>query len=95
MTKKWHSTCSAEAAAQAASAPQLQVTARPQGVEQSCGHGCECARAHRYHMQTHGIIMGGANRKVEAERLTKGVNILVARPSPSPACRVYRRTPPP
>ena len=30
--------------------------------------------------QTHGIIMGGANRKVEADRLAKGVNLLVATP---------------
>ncbi|XP_065196173.1 uncharacterized protein LOC135827642 [Sycon ciliatum] len=32
------------------------------------------------HKQTYGIIMGGANRKSEAERLQKGVNILVATP---------------
>ena len=34
----------------------------------------------QYHTQTHGIIMGGANRRVEAERLEKGVNLLVATP---------------
>eukprot|EP00698_Gefionella_okellyi_P005012 TRINITY_DN14611_c0_g1_i1.p1 TRINITY_DN14611_c0_g1~~TRINITY_DN14611_c0_g1_i1.p1 ORF type:complete len:567 (-),score=151.47 TRINITY_DN14611_c0_g1_i1:7-1485(-) len=34
----------------------------------------------KYHNHTHGIIMGGANRKVEAERLQKGVNLLVATP---------------
>nr|CCA26039.1 DEAD box helicase putative [Albugo laibachii Nc14] len=34
----------------------------------------------RYHSQTHGIIMGGANRGAEAERLSKGVNILVSTP---------------
>lgn len=34
----------------------------------------------KFHMQTHGIIMGGANRKVEADRLAKGVNLLVATP---------------
>ena len=34
----------------------------------------------KYHSQTHGIIMGGANRKAEADRLVKGVNILVATP---------------
>jgi ATP-dependent RNA helicase DDX18/HAS1 len=33
-----------------------------------------------YHPQTHGIIMGGANRRTEAERLEKGVNIMVATP---------------
>eukprot|EP01044_Picomonas_judraskeda_P020122 COSAG03_NODE_4399_length_1566_cov_1.332652_1_plen_257_part_00 len=32
------------------------------------------------HAQTHGIIMGGANRKVEADRLVKGVNLLIATP---------------
>jgi ATP-dependent RNA helicase DDX18/HAS1 len=30
--------------------------------------------------QTHGLIMGGANRKAESEKLAKGVNILVATP---------------
>ena len=30
--------------------------------------------------QTHGLIMGGANRRTEAERLVKGVNIVVCTP---------------
>lgn len=30
--------------------------------------------------QTHGLIMGGANRKAEADKLVKGVNIVVATP---------------
>lgn len=34
----------------------------------------------RYHSQTFGIIMGGANRKAEAEKLQKGVCLLVATP---------------
>ncbi len=34
----------------------------------------------KYHTQTHGIIMGGANRRTEAEKLMKGVNLLVATP---------------
>lgn len=34
----------------------------------------------KYHNQTYGIIMGGANRKNEAEKLQKGVNLLVATP---------------
>lgn len=34
----------------------------------------------RYHSQTHGLIMGGANRRTEAERLVKGVNLIVATP---------------
>jgi ATP-dependent RNA helicase DDX18/HAS1 len=34
----------------------------------------------QHHSQTFGIIMGGANRKAEAEKLQKGVNLLVATP---------------
>ena len=34
----------------------------------------------KYHRQTHGIVMGGANRRAEAEKLTKGVNLLIATP---------------
>lgn len=34
----------------------------------------------QYHHHTHGIIMGGANRRTEAEKLAKGVNLLVATP---------------
>ena len=34
----------------------------------------------KYHHQTLGIVMGGANRKTEAEKLCKGVNILIATP---------------
>lgn len=30
--------------------------------------------------QTHGLLMGGANRRAEAEKLVKGVNLLVATP---------------
>ena len=30
--------------------------------------------------QTHGLVMGGANRRSEAERLIRGVNLLVATP---------------
>lgn len=32
------------------------------------------------HPMTHGLVMGGANRRAEAERLVKGVGILVATP---------------
>lgn len=32
------------------------------------------------HSQTHGLVMGGANRRVEAEKIEKGVNLLVATP---------------
>jgi ATP-dependent RNA helicase DDX18/HAS1 len=32
------------------------------------------------HSQTFGIVMGGANRRAEAEKLAKGVNLLIATP---------------
>lgn len=34
----------------------------------------------KYLPQTLGLVMGGTNRKSEAERLTRGVNILIATP---------------
>lgn len=34
----------------------------------------------KYHTQTFGIVMGGANRKAEADKLVKGVNLLIATP---------------
>jgi hypothetical protein len=34
----------------------------------------------KHHSQTYGIVMGGANRKAEAQKLVKGVNLLVATP---------------
>ncbi|KAF9372645.1 ATP-dependent RNA helicase [Podila verticillata] len=34
----------------------------------------------KYHNQTFGIVIGGANRKAEADKLAKGVNLLVATP---------------
>jgi ATP-dependent RNA helicase DDX18/HAS1 len=33
-----------------------------------------------HHTQTYGIVIGGANRRAEAERLAKGVNCLIATP---------------
>ncbi|KAF2399403.1 DEAD-domain-containing protein [Trichodelitschia bisporula] len=33
-----------------------------------------------HHSQTYGIVIGGANRRAEAEKLGKGVNLLVATP---------------
>ncbi|KAI9643804.1 ATP-dependent RNA helicase [Ciborinia camelliae] len=33
-----------------------------------------------HHSQTYGIVMGGANRRAEAEKLVKGVNLLIATP---------------
>mmetsp|Transcript_2742 Transcript_2742/g.3972 ORF Transcript_2742/g.3972 Transcript_2742/m.3972 type:complete len:613 (+) Transcript_2742:108-1946(+) len=32
------------------------------------------------HSQTYGLVMGGANRRTEAERLAKGVNLVIATP---------------
>lgn len=32
------------------------------------------------HSQTHGLVIGGSNRRTEAEKLVKGVNLLVATP---------------
>ncbi|EKX47176.1 hypothetical protein GUITHDRAFT_157674 [Guillardia theta CCMP2712] len=34
----------------------------------------------KYHNHTHGVVMGGANRRAEAEKLVKGVNLLIATP---------------
>lgn len=34
----------------------------------------------KYHSQSHGILMGGANRKMEEEKLEKGMAIVVATP---------------
>ena len=34
----------------------------------------------KYHSQTFGIVIGGANRRAEEEKLLKGVNLLVATP---------------
>lgn len=34
----------------------------------------------RYHSQTHGLVIGGANRRHEVDRLVKGVNLLVSTP---------------
>ncbi|RYP80679.1 hypothetical protein DL769_002361 [Monosporascus sp. CRB-8-3] len=33
-----------------------------------------------HHSQTYGIVIGGANRRAEADKLSKGVNLLVATP---------------
>ena len=35
------------------------------------------------HSQTYGLIMGGANRRTEADRLAKGVNLVIATPGKS------------
>ncbi|KAL7953496.1 P-loop containing nucleoside triphosphate hydrolase protein [Trichoderma compactum] len=34
----------------------------------------------KHHSQTYGIAIGGANRRAEVEKLTKGVNLLIATP---------------
>ena len=33
-----------------------------------------------HHSQTYGILIGGANRRAEAEKLSKGINLIVATP---------------
>ncbi|CAH0751934.1 unnamed protein product [Diatraea saccharalis] len=34
----------------------------------------------KYHRHTYGLVMGGANRSIEAQKLSQGINILVATP---------------
>jgi len=34
----------------------------------------------RFHTFTHGVVIGGANRKAEAEKLVRGVNLIIATP---------------
>ena len=34
----------------------------------------------KHHSQTYGLVMGGANRRIEAIKLNKGVNLLIATP---------------
>lgn len=34
----------------------------------------------KHHTQTYGIVIGGANRRAEADKLTKGVNLIIATP---------------
>lgn len=34
----------------------------------------------KHHHQTYGLLMGGANRQIECEKLSKGINIIVATP---------------
>lgn len=34
----------------------------------------------KHHFQTYGLLMGGANRQIECEKLSKGLNIIVATP---------------
>lgn len=54
-----------------------------QGLSLACdGDGRRWA-VDRRHLRCHlitGLVMGGANRRTEAERLLKGVNLLVATP---------------
>ena len=41
---------------------------------------CKELCTHGKHTQTFGLIMGGANRKTEADKLVKGVNIIICTP---------------
>lgn len=54
-------------------APTRELAMQIYGVlHELCTHG--------KHSQTHGLIMGGSNRRTEAERLVKGVNIIICTP---------------
>jgi ATP-dependent RNA helicase DDX18/HAS1 len=54
-------------------APTRELAMQIYGVLQElCSNG--------KHSQTYGLIMGGANRKTEAEKLARGVNIIVCTP---------------
>ena len=54
-------------------APTRELAMQIYGVcKELCTHG--------KHSQTYGLIMGGANRKTEAEKLVKGVNIIICTP---------------
>lgn len=44
---------------------------------QTYGVACDLLK---YHRQTYGIVMGGANRSAEQEKLKKGINFLIATP---------------
>ncbi|EEC48111.1 predicted protein [Phaeodactylum tricornutum CCAP 1055/1] len=53
--------------------PTRELAMQIYGVLQElCTHG--------KHSQTYGLIMGGANRRTESERLAKGVNVIVCTP---------------
>eukprot|EP00040_Diaphanoeca_grandis_P029532 m.173207 g.173207 ORF g.173207 m.173207 type:complete len:633 (-) comp31717_c13_seq1:243-2141(-) len=45
--------------------------------QQTFGVVCDLLK---YHTQTYGLVIGGANRKAEADKLKKGCNLLVATP---------------
>jgi ATP-dependent RNA helicase DDX18/HAS1 len=54
-------------------APTRELAMQIYGV---CKELCAAGK----HSQTYGLVMGGANRKTEAEKLTKGVNIIICTP---------------
>lgn len=54
-------------------APTRELAMQIYGV---CKELCTAGK----HSQTYGLIMGGANRKTEADRLAKGVNIVICTP---------------
>ena len=56
------------------------MLAQPSPGVRGCADAAGGTGGFRYHSQTHGIVMGGANRRVEAEKLIKGVNLLVSTP---------------
>ena len=54
-------------------APTRELAMQIYGV---CKELCTAGK----HSQTYGLVMGGANRKTEADRLSKGVNIVICTP---------------
>ena len=54
-------------------APTRELAMQIYGV---CKELCAAGK----HSQTYGLVMGGANRKTEAEKLAKGVNIIICTP---------------
>lgn len=55
----------------------VQVVVLPHTLYPGCRHASLSSPTPS---QTHGLVMGGANRRGEAEKLVKGVNLLVATP---------------
>jgi ATP-dependent RNA helicase DDX18/HAS1 len=60
--------------------PTRELAMQIYGVLQECMLNPNNKSDVGHHTQTYGLIMGGANRKTEADKLAKGVNCIVATP---------------
>ncbi|GKY94682.1 ATP-dependent RNA helicase [Mayamaea pseudoterrestris] len=60
--------------------PTRELAMQIYGVLQECMLSTNNKTDVGHHTQTFGLIMGGANRKTEADKLSKGVNCIVATP---------------